>query len=147
MADSTIWWLLAGGAVAIELATGTFYLLMVALGLAAAAVATHLGLGLTAQIVVAALVGGIGTGLWYAKRASAPPSAPASANRDVNMDVGAQLHVAHWEADRTSRVTYRGSQWQARLQAGATPRAGPHTVAAVEGSVLVLVPLPAATAS
>ncbi|MFZ2989079.1 NfeD family protein, partial [Ideonella sp.] len=30
MADSTIWWLLAGGAVALELVTGTFYLLMLA---------------------------------------------------------------------------------------------------------------------
>ena len=35
MAMSTIWWLLAGGAVALELFTGTFYLLMVALGLGA----------------------------------------------------------------------------------------------------------------
>lgn len=144
MADSTIWWLLAGGAVAIELATGTFYLLMVALGLAAAAVATHLGLGLSGQIVVAALVGGVGTGLWYAKRARAPGSAPASANPDVNMDVGAQLYVTQWEADRTSRVMYRGSQWQVRLQAGAAPQPGPYAVAAVEGNVLVLAPLPAA---
>ena len=146
MADSTIWWLLAGGAVAIELATGTFYLLMVALGLAAAAVATHLGLGLSGQIVVAALVGGVGTGLWYAKRARAPSSAPASANPDVNMDVGAHLQIDQWEVDRTTQVTYRGSQWQARLQAGAPLQAGPHTVAAVEGSVLVLVPLPPHTA-
>ena len=30
MSESTIWWLLAGVAVAVELATGTFYLLMVA---------------------------------------------------------------------------------------------------------------------
>ena len=30
MAESTIWWLLAGSAVAIELVTGTFYLLMLA---------------------------------------------------------------------------------------------------------------------
>lgn len=142
-----MWWLLAGSAVAIELATGTFYLLMVALGLAAAAVATHLGLGLSAQIVVAALVGGLGTGLWYAKRARAPSAAPASANPDVNMDVGAQLHVAQWEADRTSRVTYRGSLWQVRLRAGAVAQAGTHTVAAVEGNVLVLTPLADADAA
>ena len=36
MAQSTLWWLLAGTAVGVELATGTFYLLMLALGLAAA---------------------------------------------------------------------------------------------------------------
>ena len=41
MADSTLWWLLAGAAVAVELLTGTFYLLMFAIGLAAAAIAAH----------------------------------------------------------------------------------------------------------
>jgi membrane protein implicated in regulation of membrane protease activity len=30
MADSSIWWLLTGAAVAVELVTGTFYLLMFA---------------------------------------------------------------------------------------------------------------------
>ena len=45
MAESTIWWLCAGAAVAVELLTGTFYLLMLATGLAAAAVAAHLGAG------------------------------------------------------------------------------------------------------
>jgi membrane protein implicated in regulation of membrane protease activity len=37
MAESTIWWLLTVAAVAVELVTGTFYLLMLAIGLAAAA--------------------------------------------------------------------------------------------------------------
>jgi len=32
IAASTFWWVLAGVAVAVELATGTFYLLMFALG-------------------------------------------------------------------------------------------------------------------
>ena len=41
---STFWWVAAGIAVAAELATGTFYLLMMALGLAAAAIGAHLGL-------------------------------------------------------------------------------------------------------
>ena len=45
---STVWWLITGGLVAAELATGTFYLLMLALGAAAAAVAAHLGLASTA---------------------------------------------------------------------------------------------------
>ena len=58
MEESTIWWLLAGGAVVTELLTGTFYLLMLAMGLAAAALAAHLGLPLTAQIITSAMVGG-----------------------------------------------------------------------------------------
>ena len=39
MEASTIWWLAAGAVVVAELLTGTFYLLMVAVGLAAAALA------------------------------------------------------------------------------------------------------------
>ena len=62
MADSTLWWLLAGSAIALELFTGTFYLLMLALGAAAAALTAHLGFGGAAQMVAAAIVGGAG---WY----------------------------------------------------------------------------------
>ena len=38
---STWWWIVAGVLVAAELATGTFYLLMVAIGCAAGALAAH----------------------------------------------------------------------------------------------------------
>ena len=46
MADSTLWWLLAGAAVAVELLTGTFYLLMLGIGVAAGALAAHAGAGI-----------------------------------------------------------------------------------------------------
>jgi membrane protein implicated in regulation of membrane protease activity len=140
ISSSTLWWLLAGIAIAAELITGTFYLLMVALGLAAAALASHLGLGSGMQLVAAAVVGGGATALWHWKRARAPRSAPAAENRDVNLDVGERIHVAAWDADRTTRVQYRGSTWQARLQPGAAAVAGEHRVAAVEGNWLVLAP-------
>ena len=54
LSAATFWWVAAGVAVAAELATGTFYLLMLALGLAAAAIAAHLGLGGSLQITVGA---------------------------------------------------------------------------------------------
>lgn len=137
---STLWWLLAGIAVAAELITGTFYLLMVALGLAAAALSSHLGLGTGMQLVAAAVVGGGATALWHWKRARAPRSAPAAQNRDVNLDIGERIHVTAWDADRTTRVQYRGSTWQARLQPGVAAVAGEHRVTAVEGNWLVLAP-------
>ena len=68
MAESTIWWLLTGTAVAIELITGTFYLLMLAIGLAAAAITAHAGAGMTVQLVMAALVGGGAVAAWHLKR-------------------------------------------------------------------------------
>ena len=58
MADSTLWWLLTGAAVAVELLTGTFYLLMLAIGLGAAALAVHAGASMAVQLALAALVGG-----------------------------------------------------------------------------------------
>ena len=142
MANSTLWWLLAGGAVGVELLTGTFYLLMVGIGLAAGALAAHLGLASTGQIVVAALVGGLCTVGWHLQRSRHPNEASAETNRDVHMDIGGQVQVSHWAADGSARVHYRGSHWQARLQPGATPTTGPHVVVAMEGNALVLAPAP-----
>jgi len=139
-ASATFWWIAAGVVVAVELATGTFYLLMMALGLAAAAVAAHLGLPGTGQVVVAALVGGGATALWHFKRYRQPRSAPARENRDVNLDIGETIHIAEWSSDRTARVPYRGTTWTARLEPGAEPVAGEHVVTAVEGNWLVLTP-------
>ena len=140
--SATFWWFSAGLAVAAELATGTFYLLMVALGLAAGAIAAHLGLGSSAQIVSAALVASIATAAWHWRRAHQPRSAPARENRDVNLDIGERVKVSGWENDRTARVQYRGTQWTARLAPGAAPVAGEYLVSAVEGNWLVLSPPP-----
>ena len=142
LSAATFWWVAAGVAVAAELATGTFYLLMFALGLAAGAVAAHLGLSSTLQIAAAAVVGSAATALWHWKRASHPQSAPAASNRDVNLDIGERVQVAAWGSDGTARVTYRGTQWTARLQPGASAAPGEHRVAAVEGNWLVLAPAP-----
>ena len=54
LSAATLWWVAAGIAVAAELATGTFYLLMIALGLGAGAVAAHAGLSATWQVTAAA---------------------------------------------------------------------------------------------
>lgn len=140
LSAATVWWVAAGLAVAVELATGTFYLLMLALGLAAAAIAAHLGLALSLQIGLGALVAGAGTAVWHWRRARHPHSAPAASNRDVNLDIGERVHVPAWNSDRTARVQYRGAAWTARLQPGAEPRPGEYRVAAVEGNWLVLEP-------
>jgi membrane protein implicated in regulation of membrane protease activity len=138
---STAWWVLAGVAIAAELATGTFYLLMVALGLAAAAIAAHLGLSTSLQITTAAVVGGGATAFWHWRRMQHPRSAPVAENRDVNLDIGERVNVTAWAADRTAKVSYRGSTWTARLQPGAPITSGEHVVKAVEGNWLVLAPL------
>ncbi|MGB7739217.1 MAG: NfeD family protein [Steroidobacteraceae bacterium] len=142
LSATTVWWVLAGIAVAVELATGTFYLLMLALGLAAGALASHLGFGVPLQIVIAGIVGGGATALWHVRRAREAPVAPAAQNRDVNLDIGERVYVQEWAANRTARVLYRGSPWEARLAPGAPLAAGEHVVSAVEGNWLVLGPAP-----
>jgi membrane protein implicated in regulation of membrane protease activity len=140
LSATTVWWVLAGIAVAVELATGTFYLLMLALGLAAGALASHLGFGVPLQIVIAGIVGGGATALWRMRRALEVPAVPAAQNRDVNLDIGERVYVQEWSANRTARVQYRGSPWEARLAPGAPLAAGEHLVSAVEGNWLVLEP-------
>jgi membrane protein implicated in regulation of membrane protease activity len=140
LSASTWWWLIAGGLVAAELATGTFYLLMLALGAAAAALAAHAGLSGTAQLVVAALGGGGATALWHFKRAKAPRSAPPATNRDVNLDIGQSLRVEAWNADGTARAPYRGAMWSVRHAGAGAPAPGEHVIVSVNGNELGVAP-------
>lgn len=117
MAESTIWWLLAGTAVAMELATGTFYLLTIGIGMVAAAIAAHLGLPLKGQILTAAFVGGGAVALWHWQNGKRPQAAPANANPDVHIDIGEAVQVDQWNADGTASVKYRGANWTAILSA------------------------------
>lgn len=137
---STWWWIAAGALVAAELTTGTFYLLMLALGCAAGALAAHLGLGASAQVVAAALVGGGATAAWHLRRASQPRSAPAESNRDVNLDIGQRLWVQEWAADGSGHAQYRGAQWSVRHAGTGTPAPGEHVIVAVQGNQLQVQP-------
>lgn len=123
MSESTIWWLVAGAAVAVELVTGTFYLLMITVGFVAGAIAAHLGLALIGQIVIAATVGGGAVAVWHWHRSKSPTPLPVQANRDVNLDIGESVHVAQWNADGTATVKFRGANWTA-VTANPTQPAG-----------------------
>ena len=138
MAESTIWWVLAGAVIAVELLTGTFYLLMLSLGFVAAAIAAHLGFTAPMQLVVAAVVGGACVVAWRSYKKRTPSAPPASANRDVNLDIGETLHVDVWAADGTSTVKYRGANWQVSLVPGATPSPGVYSIVEVIGSRLIV---------
>ena len=138
MTNPTLWWLLTGAAIAVELLTGTFYLLMVALGLAAAAIAAHLGLGVTPQILTAAVVGGGSVAGWYLKRGHNRGELPANANPNVNLDIGETLQISGWNADGTAAVQYRGAQWTAIHRPGVTPSPGAHRVAELVGNRLLV---------
>jgi len=140
MSASTLWWVLAGLLVVAELLTGTFYLLMLALGSAAGAIAAHLGLIGAQQMVVAALVGGGATAIWHFRRARAPRSAPAASNRDVNIDIGQTVQVEAWSDKGLARVPYRGASWEVRHVGTGEPASGEHVIVAVHGNRLDVAP-------
>jgi membrane protein implicated in regulation of membrane protease activity len=134
LSASTLWWVVAGLLVAAEMLLGTFYLLMLALGAAVAALAAHGGFDTSAQLITASLVGGGATALWHYKRASAPRSAPVESNRDVSLDIGQTVQVDAWGPDGEAQVQYRGAAWAVRYQAPGVPAPGAHVIVAVRGS-------------
>jgi membrane protein implicated in regulation of membrane protease activity len=138
MADSTLWWLLAGAAVAVELLTGTFYLLMLGIGMVAGALAAHAGVSTPTQLVVAAVIGGGAVAVWHVVRRRHFSSAPAGSSTNMDFDAGESVQVQAWSADNTAQVRYRGSTWTAVPAGGAPQGTGLHRVRAVDGSRLVL---------
>ncbi|KAB2898088.1 MAG: NfeD family protein [Burkholderiaceae bacterium] len=138
MEESTLWWLITGAAVIAELLTGTFYLLMLAIGLAAGAIAAHAGAPTAVQFVLAALVGTAAVVACHLVRKRRPPSQPAASNRDVNLDVGESVSVEQWSPDGTAQVKYRGAQWTVVLRPGNAPSPGMYRVAEVIGNRLLV---------
>ena len=138
MANSTIWWLIAGGLVAVEMLTGTFYLLMLSLGMAAAALVAHLGWGAITQILVAAVVGGGAVVAWHMRQLRRNVEPPAQANANVNLDIGEVVQIEHWNPDGTADVHYRGARWTAVHRAGVMPSTGAHKVAELVGNRLLV---------
>ena len=141
MEQSTLWWLAAGVVVAAELLTGTFYLLMVALGLVAAALAAHLALPISLQIVAAAVVGGGAVVAWHFIKRRRPGDPSARADRSVNLDVGETILIESWSPDGTALVRYRGATWTAIHRPGVTPSTGMHRVAELVGNRLLVDPV------
>lgn len=141
MEESTIWWLAAGIVVVAEMLTGTFYLLMMAVGLVAAALAAHMGASSALQITVAALVGGGAVVIWHFARRKRPGDPSPRADRSVNLDVGETILIEGWNADGTTTVKYRGATWTAIHRPGVTPSTGMHRVAELVGNRLLVDPM------
>ncbi len=136
MSDTTIWWVLAGALVALELATGTFYLLMLGLGAVAGALAAIVGFNISSQLVAAALVGGAGAlllGQWRQRQVTT--ATPAD---DQFLDLGATVEVEAWDAMGTSQVMHRGAAWTAVLAPNQTATPGVYRIQAMAGNRLVL---------
>ena len=138
MSEPNLWWLAVGALVALELLTGTFYLLMLGLGAAAAALAAHVGASVTAQLVWASLVGGGAVAVWHLRRSRGRSEPPAQANPNVNLDIGEVVQIGAWSPDGTAQVHYRGAAWTAIHRTGISPIPGAHRVAEMVGNRLLV---------
>ncbi|HEU5435196.1 MAG TPA: NfeD family protein [Telluria sp.] len=137
MSDWMSWLVAAGVLVVLELFSGTFYLLMIAVGLCAGALAALAGLGAAAQLIAAAAVGVTATALLHRSRFGHARRSNAARDPNVNIDIGQRLEVAHWH-DGHARVKYRGALWDVELGPGAHAQPGTFKIVEVQGSRLIV---------
>jgi membrane protein implicated in regulation of membrane protease activity len=140
--SSVAFWLVAGFVLlVVELLSGTFYLLMVALGCASAALCAYLGLEFTTQVIAGAAVGAIAIAVLHRSRwARGRRHLEPTSNPDLNLDLGQTVEVRAWQ-DGRARVEYRGSQWDAVPEEAAHAPTGVLAIRAIRGSTLVLGPV------
>lgn len=138
MSAPTYWWILAVALGVIELLTGTFWMLVLAAGAAAAAVTAHFQASLAVQFATGAAVVLFGAVLVRRIRPFGGDRPVASRNPDVNQDIGARIVVARWGPDGLARVPYRGASWEVELLPGEPVDARRYVVREVTGSRLRL---------
>lgn len=156
-----IWLMAAGVVVLVELFTGTFYLLMVALGMAVGALAGRLDAPLVWQWLLAGGVGALASWLLHkSKYGYRQNRLDSTRNPDVNMDIGQQLQVDNWRDQGhgrfVARAHYRGAQWDVQLQSAghhgqaaagdandtlAAVAPGMFRIVEVQGSCLIVKPM------
>ena len=137
MSDWMNWLVGAGILVIAELFTGTFYLLMIAIGLAFGGIAALLGVSGPIQTLIAAGVGLVATAVLHRSRFGRSAKSNATRDPNVNLDIGARVAVPHWQ-DGRARVMYRGALWDVELGPGALPEAGEYRIVEVQGNRLIV---------
>ena len=115
MATYLLWAIAGFVLVMAELLTGTFYLLVLGIAALAAAAIAYLGGDFWVQAMVApavALMGIYFVRRWWTNH----PKDSAASN---NLDLGQAVVVESWvdQAAGIARVKYRGSTWEAKLEA------------------------------
>ncbi|KTD34813.1 hypothetical protein Lmor_1346 [Legionella moravica] len=127
------WFLLALILLGLELATGTFYLLILAIAMAIGGIFAMLGLSFSTQLSLAGLASIAGIVLLRRWKNEHPSDATS-----LNLDIGQPVVVLTWRDNETARVFYRGTEWDAELEAKEIRHEGSFYIKDVRGSVLIL---------
>ena len=115
-----LWAILGLTLVIVELLTGTFYLLMLAVAAFGAALAAWAGQGFGVQTVVAAVIAGFGCyGAHVYRSKNAREQMP-------HVDAGQPASFENWvdPGARLARVSYRGASWDALVEGDAAVEPG-----------------------
>lgn len=132
--DSSLAWLVAGIALIVaELATGTFYLLVLGIGALIAAAVAYAGGGFVVQVLVAGATAIAGI-FWIRTRRKALAVQPMP-----SLDVGQPVTLDSWvnRDDRLARVKYRDALWDAIVEGEFRGEAGEvFYIRAVAGNTL-----------
>ena len=128
-----VWWIVAAVLVAVELTSGTFYLLVYGIAAVVAGLAAWFGAGVTAQLLIAAVIAAVGTlALRHWSRSTAHPESTGQ-----DMDIGQSVQVESWQ-DGRGQVKYRGALWDAEAESARVDSTQPLVIRAVKGNTLVL---------
>ena len=133
MAPYVYWFLLALGLIMLELATGTFYMLVVGLALAVGGFAAYFGLSFPTQLTLSGFAGVAGTLIlrrMHRDKVSAEPN--------QSLDIGQAVQRVTWLPNGNARAIYRGAEWTAEAESSDTPREGTLYIKALRGSTLIL---------
>ncbi len=135
MSSYAYWFLLALGLLAMEMLTGTFYMLILSVAVAVGGVAALLGLDFMVQITCSVITGMIGVVIVRRMK-----SARTAQPMEQNLDIGQTVRLITWHGDGTARVHFRGAEWDAVLEDFELDMAQPAAlyIKAVQGSKLVL---------
>ena len=135
-----IWLAVAGILVASEIFSGTFYLLMIAIGLAAGGLTAMAGAHVSVQFIVAGSVGLLVTLVLRKSRLFRKPHPQRTPA--VYLDIGQTLDVAKWEkpdnGNYRARANYRGALWDVELLPEGEPVAGQFVIREIRGAILLV---------
>lgn len=133
MAPYVYWFLLALGLIMLEMATGTFYMLVVGLALAVGGFAAYFGLSFPTQLTLSGLAGVAGTLILRRIRRD-----KVNAEPNQSLDIGQAVQSVTWTQNGGARALYRGAEWAAEAESSDTPREGVFYIKTLRGSTLIL---------
>lgn len=115
-----VWALLGLSLVVVELMSGTFYLLVLGIASFGGALAAVIGQPFHVQVVVAALVAGVGVYIVHGYRAR------NAARQMAHVDRGQPASFEEWidRPNGLARVSYRGASWEATVEGDAALERG-----------------------